>query len=172
MKLFLSLKDDFYPYGDKTPHKRIISRGIIINGDNHVLIHHLKRDDIFGKFSYYETPGGGVDEGETVEEAVIREAKEETGYDIEILADLGLVIDEYRLINRTNENHFFLCRTIGERTSEHFVSEGDSFIKNTLAITLDEAISLYEGMVDEGVPLLVKRRELPFLKETKKILED
>lgn len=36
------------------------------------------------KSSYWSIPGGAVEAGETLEEAVIRETKEESGYEIEI----------------------------------------------------------------------------------------
>ncbi|UII55916.1 NUDIX hydrolase [Cytobacillus spongiae] len=36
------------------------------------------------KTSYYTLPGGAVEQGETLEEAAIREVKEETGFDIEV----------------------------------------------------------------------------------------
>ena len=35
-------------------------------------------------------PGGGIDEGETIEVAAIREAKEETGLDVEFVRELGV----------------------------------------------------------------------------------
>jgi 8-oxo-dGTP diphosphatase len=37
-----------------------------------------------GSSSYWSIPGGAVEEGESLEQAVIREAMEETGYEIEV----------------------------------------------------------------------------------------
>lgn len=41
----------------------------------------------------YSLPGGGVDAGETLEEALQREMLEETGFEIEILKELGMTIE-------------------------------------------------------------------------------
>lgn len=51
-------------------HTRVSVRGIVINKDRILL-------NEFGGGKYYNIPGGGVEPGETVKQAVIREVFEE-----------------------------------------------------------------------------------------------
>ena len=54
-----------------------ISTGIAVVRDNKILLVRRSIDDFLG--GYYELPGGGVDDGETIQQAAMREVKEETG---------------------------------------------------------------------------------------------
>ncbi len=161
------LKDEEYPFTGFT-HMRQIARAILLFPEG-VAIHTVHRDDMFGNQTYLETPGGGVDEGETFEEAVVRECLEETGYLIEVIAPILEVEDAYNLIGRKNINRFFLCRPL-EKKEKHFASHGDSYIQRTDIVPLDELIRRYEKQDDHGVAGLVKRRELPVLLKVREML--
>jgi 8-oxo-dGTP pyrophosphatase MutT (NUDIX family) len=62
----------------------------------------VQRGDIVWNF-----PGGGIEAGETPEEACIREVKEETGYDIAII----------KLIHLENNKYTYLANVVGGELS-------------------------------------------------------
>ena len=70
-------------------NKRISSRGIIIEGKYFYAMFRRKVNDDGTIREYYVIPGGGVIEGETLEESVIRELKEEFSVDVKIKEYLG-----------------------------------------------------------------------------------
>lgn len=99
-----------------TVGRRPSVRGIIIKGDKIALIHSLRYD-------YYKFPGGGNDEHETHEEALVREVLEEAG-----LVVIPESIKEYGLVLRMEkgkhedlfiqENYYYFCKTKDEVSSQ------------------------------------------------------
>ena len=59
-------------------------------------------------------PGGFVDYGESLEEAAIREAKEETSLDVELLSQLGAYSDPERDPRQHNISVVFVARSRGK----------------------------------------------------------
>ena len=63
---------------------RVGAYGVVIDGGRILLA--LWNE---GATPAWTVPGGGVEEGETPEQAAIREVREETGYDVELVRPLG-----------------------------------------------------------------------------------
>jgi 8-oxo-dGTP diphosphatase len=79
----------------------------IIQKDSQILLVKRKNEPFKG---YFAVPGGFVNEGERVEEAAKREAKEETSLDIELVDILGVYSDP----NRDPRGHIMSTVFIGE----------------------------------------------------------
>ena len=60
--------------------KHRISAGGLLLQDGKIL---LVRHQITDRYDFWVAPGGGVEETETLEEAAVREVREETGLDVE-----------------------------------------------------------------------------------------
>ena len=170
MKCINELIDDQYPFTEIT-HTRRIARAILLNEKNEVCLLKIDGYDDFGHRNYYETPGGGVNENEELNDAVIREIKEETGINAIVICEIGYVSDYYNLIKRHNMNYYFLLRVKSYGLSH--MEEGEKkLIKGIEFFSLDEAVKLYEAMNKERLEILVRRRELPVLVEAISILKN
>lgn len=86
---------------------RIRVAGIIPMEDGFALMHRTG-NKVSGILDYHVFPGGGWEEGETLEEGVAREVKEEFGIDVKVKEKI------YELVNGevNREEYFFLCEYI------------------------------------------------------------
>ena len=97
--------------------------GIVMMNDGVVFMH--RKNVIRNKDyqEYYTFPGGHLEEGETLEEGVIREIKEEFGINVKVVRKV------YELENdRVNmKEYFFLCEYID---GEFGTGDGEEFSNN------------------------------------------
>ncbi|OAB38326.1 NUDIX hydrolase [Paenibacillus glacialis] len=85
------------------PPKHIVSAAaIVINDQNQILL-------IKGPRRGWEMPGGQVEVGESLQSAAIRETKEESGIDIEIIRFCGI----FQNVESSIVNTLFLAKPIG-----------------------------------------------------------
>ena len=163
MKLLYKLIDHQYD-NNGVDHVRKVVRAFVFDENmDKIALHYLLADDMFGHRDYYETPGGGVKKNETLKDAIKRELREELGVEVEIVKELGKVIDYYNLIKQKNVNYYFVVQVIHRGKSKLEPLER-SLINKTIWVKPIEAISLYEDSQNVLVGKLVKQRELPLLK--------
>ena len=125
-ELFCMDRQDYNP--DGKVYERPSSRAVIVK-DGKVLLNHI------GKYECYEFPGGGIEEGETPEEALIREVTEETGRIVipGTIEEFGIVIRRQRDSMDPDgifeqKNYYYFCEvtdeTVPRKPDEHEIKEG------------------------------------------------
>lgn len=78
---------------------RKIARAIVIRGEQLLV---MKRDKHGEK--YFALPGGEVDTGETIEQAVIREVQEETSIEVKVVREIY-----HEEVEEFGETSYFIC---------------------------------------------------------------
>ncbi|MGB4660770.1 MAG: NUDIX domain-containing protein [Mobilitalea sp.] len=142
MEITLDLKN-YNP--DNAVFKRTAARGIINDGDKYLLI--------FSRYGDYKFPGGGVEKGEELENTLIREVAEETGYQvIKNSTEKYCKVFERRKGEYDDilemESHYFRCKVeevVGSRNLDEYEEEYDYQI---VWMTLPEAIEKNNAVID------------------------
>jgi 8-oxo-dGTP diphosphatase len=133
-----------------TVPKHIISAAtIVLNDKNELLL-------IKGPRRGWEMPGGQVEEGESLLDAAIRETKEESGIDIEIIKFCGI----FQNVERSICNTLYLGKAIGgvPTTSSESLEVG--------FFPIEEALEMVEFKnFRQRIELCLDEKSHPFLIE-------
>lgn len=112
---------------------RVGCRGLVVK-DNKVLLSYEERTGV------YMSPGGGLENGETLEECVARELQEETGFKVKPLKAF-LKVKEYAY-EVLWENNYFICEIEGE--CERNLTESEKYNKVSAKwVEIDKAIEIF-----------------------------
>lgn len=141
--------------------KRKAVRGIVKHEDKFLVIH--------GKYGDYKFPGGGVNDGETLQDTLVREVQEETGFRVipDSIADYILVQERRKgypddLLEM--DSWYYLCDVYDityERNLDDYEKEYDYQVK---WLTLSDIIQKNEAVKDhDKIPWIV--REMMVMRE-------
>ena len=141
--------------------ERTTVRAVVYDLDGNIGVLNVKKQN------YYKLPGGGKEEGESDHEALKRECLEELGCDVEILGEVGKIIEYRKIFNMKQTAICYLAKVIGEKRRPSFTKDE---IENEFEIEwipAEKAISvldLAKPLNAEG-KLYIVPREVFFLKE-------
>lgn len=147
---------------------RNAARTVIINEEGLVALIEAKGG------IYYKIPGGGIEDGETAEQAAKREAMEETGCDIQIIQKIGeseFTDDSIDQGQTINHSICYLARKVGEQKDTSF-DEWEQSNKMCLKwVTFDKAIELFSKFKDpEPIHQKINDRDYEFILKAQEIL--
>jgi len=101
------------------PLERRAARVLLVDDDGRILLQHCHDPATPEEGSWWNTTGGGLDEGETSAQAAVRELREETGLQVDAAAVGGVVH------RRTTE--FSLAGTAYRQREEYFLLRTGAF---------------------------------------------
>ena len=145
---------------------RVGCRAVIIKDHKIVLIYRENKGRI-----YYVYPGGGLDQGETKEECVVRECKEELGINVVVKKHL------YKLERKEGAQHFYLCEWIdgilGTGNEEEYADDRPGGIQKPIAIELSDIneIPLVPEIIKEEMLKDIKQHGKDMSNEVKLLIE-
>jgi len=149
-----------------SPYKlRKSARVILINSEGKMATQHLQTYD------YHKLPGGGIEEGEEVIDALKREVLEEVGCDCEIMQEIGVTIQYMNKYNLIHISYCYAAQVVGEiglpKLEEGEIEEGQVTMwlepNQALEIMKSESPKKFEGH-------FILKREISFLEEYLKLI--
>ncbi|OGG44878.1 hypothetical protein A2673_03270 [Candidatus Kaiserbacteria bacterium RIFCSPHIGHO2_01_FULL_50_13] len=170
MEILRTIKD--VDFGLETPEpksykERQAARAIVFDNDKNIALLHAT------KVFYHKLPGGGVEEGEDVIDALKRECLEEIGCGITNIRELGIV-EEYRNKFEIHQlSYNYIADLNGEKCEPNFVEDeiADGF--EPVWMPLGDAIKVLESEsnVKDYQGKFIQMRDLLLLNEVKKLFQ-
>ncbi len=119
---------------------------VVTSEEGHVLLIRRGTDPYEG---YWALPGGFVEVGETLEEAAVREAEEETGLEVEIVRLVGVYSDPDRDPRGHNVSVTYLARAQGGELSAATDAAEASFLDpSTVELAFDHEKIVADALAD------------------------
>lgn len=173
MKLIKELKDlevtGKYIIKSKEDYRiRIAVRAIILNNKSNIAILSTSKS----KHYHYKLPGGGLEDGEDIKEALKREIKEEVGCEIEIINEIGEIIEYKNEYNQKQTSYCFLAKLNSKIGKPNFTKEEKEAGYEVEWISIDKAIKLFKDDIPaDYTAKFIQQRDYNFLLEAKKLLK-
>ncbi len=136
------------------------ARVILQDETGNIALQHIRRDH------FHKLPGGGVETGEILEEALKREALEEVGCDCKIGELIGVVIEYRNKYNLIQISYAYTAKVVGEiGEPELEQAEIDEQLVH-LWVPAEEALTQMKSDTPEKYEAhFILKREISFLEE-------
>lgn len=96
---------------------RQAARAVVFDDAGNVAILHVRNE------KYYKLPGGGIESGEDTIAALKRECLEEIGCEIEVIDELGSIVEFRKMWRLQQTSYCYVAKVTGKKGEPQFTQE-------------------------------------------------
>ncbi|WP_422660592.1 NUDIX domain-containing protein [Paenibacillus sp. EC2-1] len=138
------------------------SRAVVVNSDGKIALLFVSNNN------YHKLPGGGVEEGENLHAALKREIIEEVGSQIDIMDEIGLVIEYRNKHELLQLSYSYFCKVVGEIGSPKYTNQELDSGFQLIWIGIEEAILILRNdRPNNYIAQFIQRRDLAILEKVR-----
>lgn len=142
---------------------REAGRAVVFDDDNKVALLHVTKEN------YYKLPGGGIEDGEDKISALYRECQEEIGCDIDIINELGFIVEYRKIFTLKQTSYCYLAKVKGPKGKPDFTDSEKEKGFEVVWLSYEEAIRVLnesKAVSIEGGSYIVPR-DIAFIEEAR-----
>lgn len=147
---------------------REAARAVVMDDEGNVALLHVTNEQ------YYKLPGGGIEGAEDRHLALQRECQEEIGCNVEVLGEIGMIVEYRKFFTLKQISYCYLAKVKGKKGTPNFTDEEIAEGFEHIWLPYEEALKLISNNVAtslEGREYIVPRDAI-FLKAAgEKILQ-
>lgn len=145
---------------------REAARAIVVDTNNQIALLRVSKN------GYYKLPGGGIEESEDRMQALQRECLEETGSEIEVIQEVGSIVEYRKMFHLKQVSYCYLARLKGEKGKPEYTNEELERGFEQVWLPFNEALSTLKRSVTKQVEAreYIVPRDAAFLEAAKKLL--
>lgn len=113
---------------------RKAARAVVVDAEGNIALLHVTNEN------YYKLPGGGIEESEDRHLALRRECQEEIGCDVEVVGELGMIVEYRKFCTLKQISYCYLAKVKGEKGTPNFTAEEITEGFEQLWLPYDEAL--------------------------------
>ncbi len=143
---------------------REATRVVVFNDKDEIALIYLAKED------FYKLPGGGIDDGENVIDALKREVLEELGITVDHIKEIGQIFSYRNQIQTVQTDFCFTAKFSKQVQDPKYTDFEKQFDFQTQWVKIDEALKLFQThKAKDYFGKFFNVRDQTLIKEVKKI---